>query len=86
MFRQIISSVLVMFASLSVCAQTDSTATDSLTSTGDETAMGITIFSKLRNIGTCQNFTRTYLIGGDRNSTSGPILPKDGMANIMETM
>ena len=39
MFRQIISSVLVMFASLSVCAQTDSTATDSLTSTGDESKL-----------------------------------------------
>ena len=39
MFRQIISSVLVMFASLSVCAQTDSTATDSITSTGDESKL-----------------------------------------------
>ena len=39
MFRQIISSVLVMFASLSVCAQTDTTATDSLTSTGDESKL-----------------------------------------------
>jgi len=39
MFRQIISSVLVMFASLSVCAQTDSTAPDSLTSTGDESKL-----------------------------------------------
>ncbi len=39
MFRQIISSVLVMFASLSVCAQTDSTATDSLTSTGNESKL-----------------------------------------------
>lgn len=39
MFRQIISSVLVMFASLSVCAQTDTTATDSLTSTSDESKL-----------------------------------------------
>ncbi|SHM18331.1 gliding motility-associated C-terminal domain-containing protein [Xylanibacter ruminicola] len=39
MFRQIISSVLVMFASLSVCAQTDTAATDSLTSTGDESKL-----------------------------------------------
>lgn len=36
MFRQIIPTVLALFASLSVSAQTDSAAIDSLTSTGDE--------------------------------------------------
>ena len=39
MFRQIISSVLVMFASLSVCAQTDSAAIDSTTNTGVESKL-----------------------------------------------
>ena len=39
MFRQIIPTVLALFASLSVCAQTDTAATDSLTSTGDESKL-----------------------------------------------
>ena len=38
-FRQIILTVLVMFASLSVCAQTDSTVTDSTTTTGAESKL-----------------------------------------------
>ena len=38
-FRQIIPTVLALFASLSVCAQTDTAATDSLTSTGDESKL-----------------------------------------------
>ena len=39
MFRQIIPTVLALFASLSVSAQTDSAAIDSLTSTGDESKL-----------------------------------------------
>ena len=39
MFRQIIPTVLALFASLSVCAQTDTAATDSFTSTGDESKL-----------------------------------------------
>ena len=39
MFRQIIPTVLALFASLSVSAQTDTAATDSLTSTGDESKL-----------------------------------------------
>ena len=39
MFRQIILTVLAMFASLSVYAQTDSTATDSTTTTGAESKL-----------------------------------------------
>ena len=38
-FRQIIPTVLALFASLSVSAQTDTAATDSLTSTGDESKL-----------------------------------------------
>ena len=38
-FRQIIPTVLTLFASLSVSAQTDTAATDSLTSTGDESKL-----------------------------------------------
>lgn len=38
-FRQIILTVLAMFASLSVCAQTDTAATDSTTTTGTESKL-----------------------------------------------
>jgi gliding motility-associated-like protein len=38
-FRQIFPTVLALFASLSVSAQTDTAATDSLTSTGDESKL-----------------------------------------------
>ena len=38
-FRQIIPTVLALFASLSVSAQTDTAATDSLTSTGDKSKL-----------------------------------------------
>ena len=38
-FRQIILTVLALFASLSVCAQTDTTPTDSTSTTGNESKL-----------------------------------------------